>query len=144
DTLEAVRDAGMELCSGGIIGMGEKLDDIVGMAFSLRELEVQSIPLNFLNAIEGTPLEDQQELNPRLCLKALAMFRYVNPDREIRIAGGREIHLRSLQPLGLYAANSIFVGDYLTTQGQPPKEDYEMIRDLGFEVTQNEETTSNE
>ena len=144
DTLEAVRDAGMELCSGGIIGMGEKLDDIVGMAFSLRELEVQSIPLNFLNAIEGTPLEDQHELNPRLCLKALAMFRYVNPDREIRIAGGREIHLRSLQPLGLYAANSIFVGDYLTTQGQPPKEDYEMIRDLGFEVTQNEETTSNE
>ena len=88
DTLEAVRDAGMELCSGGIIGMGEKLDDIVGMAFSLRELEVQSIPLNFLNAIEGTPLEDQHELNPRLCLKALAMFRYVNPDREIRIAGG--------------------------------------------------------
>ena len=144
DTLEAVRDAGMELCSGGIIGMGEKLDDIVGMAFSLRELEVQSIPLNFLNAIEGTPLEDQHELNPRLCLKALAMFRYVNPDREIRIAGGREIHLRSLQPLGLYAANSIFVGDYLTTQGQPPKEDYEMIRDLGFEVTQNEETTCNE
>ena len=141
DTLEAVRNAGMELCSGGIIGMGEKLNDIVRMAFSLRDLEVQSIPLNFLNAIEGTPLEGQQELNPRLCLKTLAMFRYVNPDREIRIAGGREIHLRSLQPLGLYAANSIFVGDYLTTKGQPPKEDYEMIKDLGFEVTRHEETT---
>ena len=143
DTLEAVRNAGMELCSGGIIGMGEKLDDIVRMAFSLRDLEVQSIPLNFLNAIEGTPLEGQQELNPRLCLKTLAMFRFVNPDREIRIAGGREIHLRSLQPLGLYAANSIFVGDYLTTKGQPPKEDYEMITDLGFEVTRHEETTCN-
>ncbi|MCH2178793.1 MAG: biotin synthase BioB [Mariniblastus sp.] len=143
DTLEAVRNAGMELCSGGIIGMGEKLDDIVRMAFSLRDLEVQSIPLNFLNAIEGTPLEGQQELNPRLCLKTLAMFRYVNPAREIRIAGGREIHLRSLQPLGLYAANSIFVGDYLTTKGQPPKEDYEMITDLGFEVTRHEETTCN-
>ena len=141
DTLEAVRNAGMELCLGGIIGMGEKLNDIVRMAFSLRDLEVQSIPLNFLNAIEGTPLEGQQELNPRLCLKTLAMFRYVNPDREIRIAGGREIHLRSLQPLGLYAANSIFVGDYLTTKGQPPKEDYEMIKDLGFEVTRHEETT---
>ncbi|MCH2182344.1 MAG: biotin synthase BioB [Mariniblastus sp.] len=141
DTLEAVRDAGMELCSGGIIGMGEKREDIVRMAFSLRDLEVQSIPLNFLNAIEGTPLEGQQELNPRMCLKALAMFRYVNPDREIRIAGGREIHLRSLQPLGLYAANSIFVGDYLTTKGQAPKEDYQMIEDLGFDVTRNEETT---
>ena len=141
DTLEAVRDAGMELCSGGIIGMGEKREDIVGMAFSLRDLDVQSIPLNFLNAIEGTPLEGHQELNPRLCLKALAMFRYVNPDREIRIAGGREIHLRSLQPLGLYAANSIFVGDYLTTKGQAPKEDYQMIEDMGFEVTRNEETT---
>jgi len=141
DTLEAVRDAGMELCSGGIIGMGEKREDIVRMAFSLRDLDVQSIPLNFLNAIEGTPLEGQQELNPRLCLKALAMFRYVNPDREIRIAGGREIHLRSLQPLGLYAANSIFVGDYLTTKGQAPKEDYQMIEDMGFEVTRNEETT---
>ena len=141
DTLEAVRDAGMELCSGGIIGMGEKLNDIVRMAFSLRDLNVQSIPLNFLNAIEGTPLQEQQELNPQLCLKSLAMFRFVNPDREIRIAGGREIHLRSLQPLGLYAANSIFVGDYLTTQGQAPQEDYDMIRDLGFEVTRNEETT---
>ena len=67
------------------------------------------------------------------------MFRLVNPDREIRIAGGREIHLGSLQPLGLYAANSIFVGDYLTTKGQPPEADYQMIRDLGFEVVASEE-----
>lgn len=134
-TLRHVRDAGMEMCSGGIIGMGEKHEDIVSMAFDLQELGVQSIPLNFLNAIEGTPLERTSELTANDCLRALAMFRFVNPDRELRISGGREIHLRSLQPLGLYVANSLFVGDYLTTKGQAPQEDYDMIRDLGFEVT---------
>jgi biotin synthase len=72
-------------------------------------------------------------------LKALAMFRLVNPNRELRIAGGREVHLRSLQPLGLYAANSVFVGDYLTTSGQAPDEDYQMIQDMGFEVTRHDE-----
>ncbi|NND97174.1 MAG: biotin synthase BioB [Pirellulaceae bacterium] len=136
ETLKHVRDAGMEMCSGGIIGMGEKHDDIVSMAFDLRELGVKSIPLNFLNAIEGTPLQGNDQLTTFDCLRALAMFRFVNPDRELRISGGREIHLRSLQPLGLYVANSLFVGDYLTTQGQAPQEDYDMIRDLGFEVTQ--------
>jgi len=139
DTLRAVRKAGMELCSGGIVGMGEKPRDIVDMALDLRELGVESIPVNFLNPIEGTPLAGQSELTPTYCLKVLAMFRLVNPDREIRIAGGRELHLRSLQALGLYAANSIFVGDYLTTKGQIPEADYEMIRDLGFEVVQTAE-----
>jgi biotin synthase len=134
-TLKHVRDAGMEMCSGGIIGMGEKLNDIVSMAFDLRELGVQSIPLNFLNSIEGTPLEQKNELTANDCLRALAMFRFVNPDRELRISGGREIHLRSLQPMGLYVANSLFVGDYLTTKGQAPQADYDMIRDLGFEVS---------
>jgi len=134
DTLHAVRDAGMELCSGGIVGMGEKPSDVVDMALDLRELKVESIPVNFLNAIEGTPLAGRSDLTPNDCLKTLAMFRLVNPDREIRIAGGRELHLRSLQPLGLFAANSIFVGDYLTTKGQLPEADYAMIRDLGFEV----------
>jgi biotin synthase len=135
DTLRHVRNAGMQLCSGGIIGMGEKLEDIVEMAFSLHELAVESIPLNFLHAIDGTPLEDREYLNPRDCLRALCMMRFVNPKSELRIAGGRERHLRSLQPLGLFVANSIFVGDYLTTQGQPPEEDYTMIQDLGFEIT---------
>jgi biotin synthase len=134
-TLRHVRDAGLEMCSGGIIGMGERLEDIVSMAFDLRELGVQSIPLNFLNAIDGTPLQGNDQLTPRDCLRALTMFRFVNPDRELRISGGREIHLRSLQPLGLYVANSLFVGDYLTTQGQAPQQDYDMIRDLGFEIT---------
>ncbi|KAA5542543.1 biotin synthase BioB [Roseiconus nitratireducens] len=134
-TLRHVRDAGMEMCSGGIIGMGESHDDIVSMAFDLKELGVQSIPLNFLNSIDGTPLQGKQDLSPQDCLRALAMFRFVNPSRELRISGGREIHLRSLQPLGLYVANSVFVGDYLTTKGQAPEEDYQMIRDLGFDVT---------
>ncbi len=134
-TLQAVRDAGLELCSGGIIGMGEADEDVVDMAFALHDLKVESIPLNFLNSIEGTPLQGTSQLTPQYCLKALAMFRLVNPTRELRISGGREIHLRGLQPLGLYAANSLFVGDYLTTAGQAPEEDYQMIRDLGFEVT---------
>ena len=129
----------MEMCSGGIIGMGEARQDVVDMACTLRDLGVQSIPVNFLNAIEGTPLARQSDLNPRYCLKVLAMFRLVNPNREIRIAGGRELHLGSLQPLALYAANSIFVGDYLTTSGQAPEADYQMIRDLGFEVVKNPE-----
>ena len=88
---------------------------------------------------EGTPRAGARNLTPKDCLKTLAMFRFVNPDREIRIAGGREMHLGSLQPLGLYAANSIFVGDYLTTKGQPPAADYKMIEELGFEVARNDE-----
>jgi biotin synthase len=140
DTLHAVRNAGMELCSGGIIGMGEQPDDVVRMAMELRDLQVESIPVNFLNPIDGTPLAGSDDLNPRYCLKTLAMFRFVNPDREIRIAGGRELHLGSMQCLGLYAANSVFVGDYLTTEGQLPEEDCKMIEEMGFMVTRNQET----
>jgi len=139
DTLRAVRQAGMELCSGGIVGMGEKPKDIVDMALDLRDLGVESIPVNFLNPIDGTPLAGSKDLTPTYCLKVLAMFRLVNPDREIRIAGGRELHLRSMQAMGLYAANSIFVGDYLTTKGQVPQADYDMINDMGFEVVKNAE-----
>ena len=137
DTLHAVRRAGMEICSGGIIGMGEQNQDVIDMAFALRDLEADSIPLNFLNSIEGTQLQNINTLTPQYCLKALAMYRFANPATELRIAGGRELHLGSLQPLGLYAANSIFVGDYLTTVGQAPDADYQMIKDLGFEVTRN-------
>ena len=91
---------------------------------ALRELAVESIPVNFLNPIDGTPLAGLSDLNPRYCLKVLAMFRFVNPTSEMRIAGGREMHLGSLQPLGLYPANCVFVGDYLTTKGQAPAADY--------------------
>lgn len=135
ETLRNVRDAGIELCSGGIVGMGESHQDLVAMAMELRSLQVESIPLNFLHAIEGTPLEQRDDLTPQHCLRALCMMRFVNPSSELRIAGGREKHLRSLQPLSLCVANSIFVGDYLTTKGQAPEADYNMIRDLGFEIT---------
>ena len=139
-TLRAVRAAGLEMCSGGIIGMGEKPSDIVQMAMELRDLGVDSIPVNFLIPVEGTPLGAPSELTPQYCLKVLAMFRLVCPDREIRIAGGREVHLRSMQAMGLYAANSIFLGDYLTTEGQTPEADYQMIRDLGFEIVETTES----
>ena len=138
-TLAACRSAGLELCSGGIMGMGETRADLVDMAMELRNLGVESIPLNFLNAIDGTPLEGTAKLTPRDCLRGLVMMRMVNPTAEIRIAGGRELHLGALQPLGLYAANSMFVGDYLTTKGQLPEADYRMIADLGFEITRGAE-----
>jgi biotin synthase len=136
DTLRNVRQAGLQLCSGGILGMGERPEDMVSMAMELRSLKVESIPLNFLHAIDGTPLEQKEYLSPRDCLRALSMFRMVNPSSELRIAGGRERHLRALQPFGLLVANSIFVGDYLTTKGQAADEDYQMIRDMGLEITE--------
>ena len=139
-TLAACRAAGLNLCSGGIMGMGETHDDLIDMAMELRSLAVESIPLNFLNSIDGTPLEGSSRLTPRDCLRGLAMMRLVNPAAEIRIAGGREIHLGSLQPLGLYAANSMFVGDYLTTKGQLPEADYRMIEDMGFVITRGAES----
>lgn len=131
-TIEAVQSAGMTTCSGGIFGLGESDDDIIDMALALRRLQVTSVPLNFLIPIPGTPLEGRQDLNPRQCLRILCLYRLLLPAQEIRIAGGREVQLRQLQPLGLYAANSIFVGDYLTTPGQAAQADYAMIRDAGF------------
>ena len=137
DTLERVRAAGMEICCGGIVGMGEEDSDVVELALRLSALRAEAVPVNFLIPIPGTPITDlsaSTRLNPRYCLKVLALFRLANPSSELRIAGGRELHLGSLQPLGLYAANSIFVGDYLTTKGQPPGEDYRMIEQMGFEA----------
>jgi biotin synthase len=134
NTVEMVKESGMSPCSGVIIGMKETKLDVVDMANSLKALDADSIPVNFLHAIDGTPLEGVKELNPIYCLKVLALFRFINPTKEIRISGGREVNLRSLQPLGLYAANSIFVGDYLTTAGQAESEDHKMLVDLGFEI----------
>jgi biotin synthase len=133
-TVNTAKEAGISPCSGVIIGMKETKEDVIDMARSLKALDADSIPVNFLHAIDGTPLEGTDELNPLYCLKALALFRYINPTKEIRISGGREVNLRSLQPLGLYAANSIFVGDYLTTAGQESTRDHEMLEDLGFEI----------
>src|SRR5262245_54716330 len=131
-TVEHVARSRMKTCSGGIIGMGETDDDVIDLALSLRELSVRSVPVNFLIPIPGTPFEAHTGLDPRRCLRVLCLYRFILPSQEIRIAGGREVHLRSMQPLGLYAANSIFIGDYLTTPGQAARADYEMIRDAGF------------
>jgi len=131
-TINNVKAAGITTCSGGIFGMGESDDDVIDLALSLRELNVTSVPVNFLIPIAGTPFEGLQELNPRRCLRILCLFRFLLPSQEIRIAGGREVHLRSLQPLGLYPANSIFIGDYLTTPGQAVNQDFQMIQDAGF------------
>jgi biotin synthase len=114
--------------------MGEEDADVVDLALCLADLAVEALPINFLIPIAGTPLEGANRLNPRYCLKVLTLMRLANPRAELRIAAGRELHLGSLQPLGLYAANSIFVGDYLTTKGQAPEDDYRMIADMGFEA----------
>lgn len=134
NTVGLVKQVGISPCSGIIVGMKETGQDVVDMAFSLKAMDADSIPVNFLNAIPGTPLAGTNELDPRYCLKVLAMMRYVNPTKEIRISGGREVNLRSLQPLGMYPANSIFIGDYLTTEGQANSSDYQMLEDLGFTI----------
>ncbi|WP_079508973.1 biotin synthase BioB [Mesobacillus jeotgali] len=134
NTVELVKDSGISPCSGVIVGMKESKQDVVDIARSLKILDADSIPVNFLHAIDGTPLEGTDELNPRYCLKVLCLMRFINPSKEIRISGGREVNLRSLQPLGLYPANSIFVGDYLTTAGQESTADHKMLEDMGFEI----------
>jgi biotin synthase len=133
-TVEHVKAAGLKTCSGGILGMGESDDDVIDLALSLRELDVRSVPVNFLIPIAGTAMEGRNELDPRRCLRILALYRFLLPSQELRISGGREVHLRSMQVMGLYAANSIFIGDYLTTPGQAARADLEMIRDAGFVV----------
>ncbi|WP_431088580.1 biotin synthase BioB [Paenibacillus sp. 8b26] len=134
ETVKMAQSHGMSPCSGVIIGMGETNEEIVQMGYALREIGADSIPVNFLNPIPGTPLEGAKRTSPIRALKVLALFRFICPSKEIRVAGGRELNLGTLQPLSLYAANSIFVGDYLTTDGQAVTADHQMIEDLGFEI----------
>ncbi|MFQ5658699.1 MAG: biotin synthase BioB, partial [Candidatus Methylomirabilales bacterium] len=133
-TLENVRRAGLSTCCGGIIGMGETDGDVMDLALSLRGLDVASIPVNFLHPIPGTPLEGRNDLTPERCLKALCLFRFVNPAKEIRVAGGRELNLGPQQHLALSPANSLFVNGYLTTPGQAAADTHRMIEAHGFEV----------
>lgn len=133
-TVNQAKASGISPCSGVIVGMKEKKEDVIQMGRALKALDADSIPVNFLHAIDGTLLEGTNELSPTYCLKVLCLFRFINPTKEIRISGGREVNLRSLQPLGLYPANSIFVGDYLTTAGQEESSDHKMIEDLGFSI----------
>lgn len=135
-TLRMIRSAGISPCSGVILGMGESDEEVVEMAFALRELGAESIPVNFLIPIKGTPLGQGatvEKLTPWACLRYLALFRFVNPRAEIRASAGREVHLRSLQPLALLVANSLFLGDYLTEKGQAAEADWGMLQDLGLE-----------
>ncbi|MBC7296620.1 MAG: biotin synthase BioB [Dietzia sp.] len=135
-TVSQAHGAGLSACSGFIAGMGETREQLVELAFDLRVKGVDSIPVNFLLPFDGTPLEGVDTLNPRDCLRILAMVRFVAPDTEIRMAAGRERHLGYLQGMGLFVANSLFLGDYLTSEGQPGGEDLQMIADAGLEVLQ--------
>ncbi len=141
-TIKNVRAAGLEICSGGIVGMGEKDDDLIDLAMALRDVKPDSIPLNTLHPVAGTPLENCDQLTPQRCLKVLCLFRFLHPRTEIRIAGGREHNLRSLQPLALYPADSLFVNGYLTTPGAPAPEVWGMIEDLGFKIVVDYQTAA--
>jgi biotin synthase len=141
-TLTAARNVGLSLCTGAIFGQGEQEQDVIDVALALRELEPQSIPVNFLLAIPGTPFGDLNEvevLTPARCLKILCLMRLLNPSQEIRVSAGREAHLRAMQPLALYPANSVFVSGYLTTPGQDYRDAWQMIADMGFEIEEHVE-----
>ena len=135
NTAKIVKKVGLDLCCGGLFGMGESLQDRVELATALADLDVDSVPLNFLDPRPGTPFAGKPNpLTPNDCLRSLAMFRFVMPSTELRIAGGRETTLCDLQPLALYPANSMFTAGYLTTGGQSYDDDKRMIEDAGFEI----------
>ncbi|MGP1383360.1 MAG: biotin synthase BioB [Thainema sp.] len=144
NTLEAARQAGLDICSGMIVGMGETNNDILDVAYRLRELKTPSIPINFLVPIPGNPIYDFNQLTPERCLRILCLFRFINPTAEIRIGGGREGHLRGLQSLALYPANSLFVEGYLVSRGDMVKQVYELVRDAGFELAEDALPTPDE
>jgi biotin synthase len=132
-TLRIAKAAGLSLCSGGIFGMGEIWADRLDMMFTLRELGVDVMPLNFLNAIGGTPLADLPMLPPMECLKIIAIARFVLPNQELKVAGGREKVLRDMQSWIFFAgADSTMIGNYLTTYGRAPEQDQQMVLDLGL------------
>jgi biotin synthase len=137
ESLHALRDSGVGLCSGMIVGMGEEYDDLVEVAMELRSLRAESIPVNFLLPIEGNRVADPGcagvPITPQLVLRVLCMMRLTNPTAELRIAAGREAHLRSLQPLSLWPANSLFMDGYLLSEGSSASATIAMIRDAGFE-----------
>lgn len=134
NTLKAARKVGLSICSGMIAGMGETPEDIIDIAFKLRELKARSIPINFLVPIDGNVLTEYKNLNPQYCLKILCLFRFLNPDAEIRVAAGREGHLRSLEVMALYPANSLFLDGYLNTKGSKRAKTLRMIKDAGFTI----------
>ena len=137
-TLHNGRAAGIHLCSGMIVGMGELNQDIIEVAQTLRTLGVESIPVNFLIPIEGNQMTEAKDLTPEYCLRVLCLFRFLNPQSEIRIAAGREVHLRSLEVMSLYPANSLFLQGYLNTSGSSNVATLQMIQDAGFTIRSRE------
>jgi biotin synthase len=134
-TIRHLKNAGIKICSGGIIGMGETRQDRCDLAFALRELDVDVVPVNFLNPIAGTPLGTREKVTPLEALKTVACFRMILPQKRILIAGGREVCLREMQSLVFVAgASGMMVGNYLTTLNRPVEQDLQMIRDLGLEI----------
>ncbi|MBU5637595.1 biotin synthase BioB [Geomonas sp. Red69] len=133
DTVRAVKKAGVKICSGGIFGMGESAAQRVEMAFTLKELDVDSVPMNFLNPIEGTRLEGASNISAQECLKTIAIYRLILPGKRITICGGREKNLRDLQSWIFFAgANGTMIGNYLTTAGRNVDTDLTMFGDLGL------------
>jgi biotin synthase len=134
NTLKSVQKAGIGMCSGIIVGMGESSEDIVEVALKLRELKSNSIPVNFYMPIPGNTMGQKNPLTPEYCLRVLCLFRFLNPTSELRMAAGREMHLRNMQSLGLFVANSLFMDGYLNTKGGNAPDTLAMIRDAGFTI----------
>lgn len=135
NTIKSCQAAGLEVCSGGIISLGETMSQRLEMAFTLRDLKVSSIPINILNPIIGTGLENQEVLPPLEILQTFAIYRFILPEASLRYAGGRENALRNMQAMGYFAGiNAALVGSYLTTSGRTVAEDIQMILDIGLEV----------
>ena len=134
NTLQVAKQVGIELCSGIIVGMGEKTEDIIELAKTLRKLGVSSIPINYLIPFEGNALSQTPKLNPEYCLRILSLYRLVNPEADIRVAAGRELHLRSMEVMALYPANSLFIDGYLNSKGGTRNRVIHMIKDAGFIV----------
>ncbi len=134
ETIRHLKRAGIKICSGGIIGMGETRDDRCELALSLRDLGVHIVPINILNPIPGTPFADRPAPPPMEILQTIACFRFILPKQEIMIAGGRTVNLRDLQSMIFMAgASALMVGNYLTTLNQPVEKDLQMLRDLGLD-----------
>ncbi|WP_243371322.1 biotin synthase BioB [Geotalea sp. SG265] len=135
ETVRVAKQAGLKVCCGGIFGLGESAAQRIEMAFTLRELDVDSIPLNFLNPIPGTRLEGAHNITPMECLQTIALFRLILPTKRISICGGREKNLRDLQSWIFFAgASGTMIGNYLTTTGRAAEEDWQMLKDLNLSV----------
>jgi biotin synthase len=133
-TIKHLKQAGIKICSGGILGMGETREDRCELAFSLKELGALIVPINSLNPIPGTPFADKVPLPPLEILKSIACFRFILPRQEIMIAGGRTVNLRDSQNMIFMAgASALMVGNYLTTLNQPVEKDLQMLKDLGLD-----------